>query len=94
MASGDSHTGFDAGAFTAGAAAGSLAIAGALVAGLRNAIVANERAWDGWNADQLVKALRATEELRLHAVIRAETAERELRQLKSLLRSRGSRGGA
>ena len=65
--SGDSHTNFNSGGFSAGAAAGSLMVAGAFVGALQAAAQLNARRWESWNREQLETALELSEELRRHA---------------------------
>ncbi|WP_342739382.1 hypothetical protein [Bradyrhizobium sp. B117] len=65
--SGDSHTNFNSGGFSAGAAAGSLTVAGAFVGALQAAAQLNARRWESWNREQLETALDLSEELRRHA---------------------------
>jgi hypothetical protein len=62
--SGDSHTNFDAGAFTVGALGGAATIAGALGAGLANLRAAQARRWESWTVTQLIAALELSEALR------------------------------
>ncbi|MCS3893438.1 hypothetical protein M2171_002571 [Bradyrhizobium japonicum USDA 38] len=89
--SGDSHTNFNSGAFTAGAATGALAVAGAMVASLQAAANANATQWARYERDQLERFLDLSELLREHAVRRAEAAEGELRKMKMLTLKRAGR---
>lgn len=92
MSSGDSHTGFDSAGFTMGAVGGAALLGSAFVATLQAIVQANREACDRWDRKQLEEAFNCSEILRAMTVDRAEKAERELRQMKSLLRKRGSRG--
>ncbi len=91
---GDSHTNFDATAFTAGAVGGAATIAAALGAGLANLRAAQDRRWEGWNVQQLITALELSEALRVHdqRIKRAQsiTIER-LRSQRSIERARSLR---
>ncbi|MHC2844829.1 hypothetical protein [Bradyrhizobium diazoefficiens] len=91
MSSGDSHTGFDAGAFTACAACGALTVAGAMVAAVLGAAQLNARRWSAWNREQLETALDLSEELRRHAYeereeLRVENAKLMLAQRRLTMR--------
>jgi hypothetical protein len=80
---GGSHTSFDTGAFAAGALAGSGAVAGALMAGVRNVQARRQADWSAWNLAQLTAALDLSEALRerlyeeLHEA-RRQVADRDL----------------
>lgn len=80
MSAGDSHTGFNSGAFTAGAVGGASVLAAAVGAGLENA---RQQSWARWNR----KALEAAAELnglRNNRVVRMlEAANRKVSDLQS-----------
>lgn len=61
MSSGDSHTGFDAGSFTAGALTGAGLLAAAVGGAVSRAAQLNAERWDGWNRNQLVTAVNLSE---------------------------------
>ncbi|MCK1341010.1 hypothetical protein IVB38_34595 [Bradyrhizobium sp. 38] len=61
---GGSHTNFDPGAFTVGAAGGALSIAGAVAAGVQNYVAARAERWAAWTLEQLRCALDLSESLR------------------------------
>ena|SRR5882724_10582267 len=61
---GDSHTAFDAGAFTVGAIGGAATIAGALGAGLANFRTQRQSAFADWQEHQLRAALELSEAFR------------------------------
>jgi hypothetical protein len=61
---GDSHTNFNAAAFTVGAVGGAATIAGALGAGLANLRAAQAGRWEGWTIQHLIAALELSEALR------------------------------
>ncbi|GLH79756.1 hypothetical protein SSBR45G_46650 [Bradyrhizobium sp. SSBR45G] len=82
---GGSHTQFDASQFGAGAATVSVAIAGALIQGARNAAAANAARWDHWTREQLECALDLSEALRRGQVDRAEDLERDNARLRRVL---------
>jgi hypothetical protein len=73
MASGDSHTNFDAAAFTVGAVGGAATIAGAIGVGIANVRAQRQSAFAGWQEHQLRAALELSEALRAneHRIIRA-----------------------
>jgi hypothetical protein len=88
---GDSHTNFDGGAFTACAACGALAIAGAVVGAVRNAAQLNASRWASWNREQLETALDLSEELRRRAYeereeLRVENAKLLIAQRRLTMR--------
>jgi len=60
----DSHTNFDAGTFTAGAATGALTVAGAMVSALQNPAQLNARRWETWERNELETAMNLSELLR------------------------------
>jgi hypothetical protein len=83
MRVGGPHTNFNTSSFTAGAAVGSLTIAGALVDGVMRYRLAQrayaERAWARWNRRNLVNALDLSEAMRVREqeMERKATAEAE-----------------
>jgi hypothetical protein len=94
--SGDSHTNFNATAFTVGAVGGALTIAGALGAGLANVRSQRQVAFAGWRGDKLRAALELSEAFRAreHRIMLAQritiarferecATERAIRHLRS-----------
>ena len=81
MRVGGSHTNFNTTTFSAGAAVGSLTIAGALVDGVMRYRIAQrayaERAWARWNRRNLVNALDLSEAMRAREQQIARTATAE-----------------
>ncbi|WP_256805786.1 glucuronate isomerase [Bradyrhizobium sp. Bra64] len=91
---GDSHTGFNSVAFTAGALTGAGLLAGALVSGMQAVVQANRAACERWTHDELKTAFNLSELLRYKkceelAEAKAENAElqAENAKLRLLLRS-------
>ena len=76
MSSGDSHTGFNANAFTVGAIGGAATIASALGAGWAADRAAQQERWAGWEIAELRAALDCSEALH-HGVVD------ELRKVKA-----------
>ncbi|SDG60197.1 hypothetical protein SAMN05216338_1001871 [Bradyrhizobium sp. Rc2d] len=90
----DSHTNFNAPAFTAGALTGAGLLAGAVVSGLQSVVQANREACARWTHDELKTAYNLSELLRYKkceelAELQAENAElqAEAYRLRLLVRS-------
>lgn len=79
---GDSHTGFNAGAFTVGAVGGAATIAGALGAGWANYRAAQQDRWAGWAIDELRTALDCSETMRFGLVDDLRDANRRIAELE------------
>lgn len=104
MSSGDSHTGFNSAAFTAGALSGAGLLAGALASGMQAVVQANREACARWTHNELKEAFNLSELLRFkrteelaelqaeHAELQAENAK--LRLLVSSVTVRPLRGQA
>lgn len=82
---GGSHSNFDAGTFSVGAAVGSVAIAGAMVAGARNLMAQRAADWAAWDRDQLIKLADLEYRLRVSYQRRSEEAEAELAKMRALV---------
>lgn len=83
---GDSHTNFNSGGFSAGAATGSLAVAGAFFGALQAAAQLNAHRWEEWNREQLETALDLSEKLRRHAYEEREELRVENAKLQMAMR--------
>jgi hypothetical protein len=80
MASGDSHTGFDAQAFGIGAIGGAATIAAAMVAGIQNAAAANFHRWD---REALVTGLHCSELMRQRLYRHLQATNRKVLDLRN-----------
>lgn len=77
---GDSHTGFDSGAFSAGAIGGAMTIAGAMVAGIQNARRQN---WERFNRSALIVSLEYSDEQRAYLYKNLQIANRKIGDLQT-----------
>ncbi|MCS3893465.1 hypothetical protein M2171_002598 [Bradyrhizobium japonicum USDA 38] len=84
--SGDSHTNFNSGGFSVGAAAAALTMSGAMVASLQAAANLGTLRWANWERDQLETAISLSEELRRHACQEREELRVENAKLKAAMR--------
>jgi aconitase B len=80
MAGGDSHTGFDSGAFTVGAVSGVGVFAGALGAGIANA---RQSSWDRFNRKALTAGIEVTEARHNRIFKQLEGVNRRIDSLQS-----------
>lgn len=85
---GGSHTDFDSGAFTLGAAGGAATIAGAMVAGWQNYRAAQADRWHGWNAEQMRRALDYTDSM---LIVRTDERDAAIRRIAELERFESNR---
>lgn len=79
----DSHTNFDAPAFTAGAFTGAGLLAGAVVSGLQAVVKANREAAERWTREQLGEAYQYVELMRYRALRENEDLHKENGELQA-----------
>jgi hypothetical protein len=97
MSSGDSHTGFSSGSFTAGALSGAGLLAGAFVGTMQAVVQANREACARWTHDELKEAYNLSELLRFRKCEELAELQEENERLRLLVKSataRPSRGQA